>query len=178
MNKITDIAHMILKESNTSNIGIDFTCGNGFDTKFLCELCQSVYAFDIQEIAIKNTKEACKEFTNLQLCHTSHLNFDDYVTNFDVGIFNLGYLPQGDKTIYTDKDIVLKTIDKALNYLNPLGRLLIVCYPGFDAGLEESKLIDKYCEKLNSKSYDVAKFKLLNRNSAPYIIIIDKHKKG
>ena len=31
---------------------------------------------------------------NVELILDSHDNFDKYVQNFDVGIFNLGYLPQ------------------------------------------------------------------------------------
>ena len=51
MKKITELTHDLLLETNGS-IAIDFRCGNGFDTYFLANNYQQVYAFDIQKIAI------------------------------------------------------------------------------------------------------------------------------
>ena len=42
MQKITEIAHQLLKERlKEGNIVVDATCGNGFDTVFLARPCRS-----------------------------------------------------------------------------------------------------------------------------------------
>lgn len=40
--------------------GIDFTMGNGHDTLFLSDYCHHVYSYDIQSLALNNTKELVK----------------------------------------------------------------------------------------------------------------------
>ena len=61
MAKITDIAHLFLeKHIKLGDTVIDATCGNGHDTLFLANLVGNegiVHAYDIQEQAIKNSKE-------------------------------------------------------------------------------------------------------------------------
>ena len=41
--------------------GIDFTMGNGHDTLFLSDYCKHVYSYDIQAMALNNTKEFIKD---------------------------------------------------------------------------------------------------------------------
>lgn len=172
MKKITEVAHECLNNYQV-NIAVDFTCGHGFDTKFLSSIANKVYAFDIQNQAIEEV-EALK-LNNVEAILDTHLSFDQYLETFDIGIFNLGYLPNGDKKIYTDGDVVVKTLEKACKLMNRKGRLVIACYPGFPAGEKEAKIVEKYVSELASKHFDVTKLQLLNRNHAPYLLIIDKH---
>jgi len=174
--KIVEIAHDYLLENNHENyIGVDFTCGSGNDTKILALNMKHVYSFDIQKEPIMEAKELCKDLNNISFYCKSHFYFDEEVVSFDRGIFNLGYYPKGDKTITTNYIEVIQTIEKALNLLNNNGRLIIVCYPGFESGYIESMKIEEYVQSLSSKKYDVFKFQLMNRKNAPYIIGIDKH---
>ena len=174
--KIVEIAHDYLLENNhKENIAIDFTCGSGNDSLVMCKNMKYVYSYDIQEEPIKEAKELCKEYRNINFYCKSHLYFDEDVTSFDRGIFNLGYYPKGDKNITTNYKEVIQTIEKALMHLNSLGRIVVVCYPGFESGFIESQKIEEYVHELSSKKYDVFKFQLMNRKNAPYIICIDKH---
>ena len=174
--KIVEIAHDYLLENIDDNyIGVDFTCGSGNDTKVLALNMKHVFSYDIQEAPILEAKELCKDLNNVSFYCKSHYYFDDEVFSFDRGIFNLGYYPKGDKTITTNYNEVIETIEKALKILNSNGRLIIVCYPGFETGYIESIKIEEYVQGLSSKKYDVFKFKLMNRKNAPYIIGIDKH---
>lgn len=174
MRKIVDVAHALLLELKKRQVAIDFTCGAGFDTCFLMHHYQQVYAFDIQEDAVKETKLRCPS-DNVHVICDSHEHFDTYCRTFDAGIFNLGYLPQGDKTITTSAETVIKTLEKALQHVAWGGRIVLVLYPGFDQGLHEAKQVEEFCMTLKSKHYDVSKIQLLNRNRAPYIICIDTH---
>ena len=92
MKKITEIAHDLLFVKQ-NDCAVDFTCGNGFDTKFLASHFKEVYAFDIQEQAILNSKTFCADYHNIQFVLDSHKNVKKYVTSMDAGIFNCGYLP-------------------------------------------------------------------------------------
>lgn len=74
-------------------ISVDMTMGNGNDTYLLASLSKQVYAFDINDEAINNTKERCKQFNNIEYILDNHINVDKYVGSANLFIFNLGYLP-------------------------------------------------------------------------------------
>ena len=91
---------------------VDCTCGRGKDTLWLARHCGRVYSFDIQEEALKSTEELldaneidCRERSDSQkviLIKDSHKNIKKYVKDRPCLIlFNLGYLPGGDKQITT-----------------------------------------------------------------------------
>ena len=70
MLKTTELAHLlishIIKEGSRV---VDATAGNGNDTLFLSNLVGNtgkVFAYDIQEQAIYNTKELTKNKTNIE----------------------------------------------------------------------------------------------------------------
>lgn len=177
MKKIVDLAHdflgEVLKHEDTA---VDFTCGQGFDTCFLAAHCQKVYAFDIQQEAIMQTKQALEEHgLTAEVILASHAEANQYIHTFKAGIFNLGYLPHGDKTITTKADEVITALEKTFRLLMNGGRIILVLYPGFEHGYHESDEVEKYCAKLPSKFYDVTRIQLTNRNHAPYLLIIDKH---
>lgn len=162
--------------SSTYAIAIDFTMGNGNDTLTLSKVSKKVYSFDIQELALKNTKELIKGINNVELILDSHENFDKYINSYDIGVFNLGYLPQGDHHITTMVDTTLIAIDKAVKHLNKDGHLYIVVYIGHDEGKKESIKVDEYVSNLDHQSYNVALYKMMNKQNAPYVIEIEKRK--
>lgn len=61
--------------------GIDFTMGNGHDTLFLSDYCKHVYSYDIQALALNNTKELIKDKKNVTLFLKSHEYFDEDLIN-------------------------------------------------------------------------------------------------
>lgn len=177
MKKIVELAHdFLLEVLNESDTAIDFTCGQGYDTCFLAAHCQHVIGFDIQPQAITLTTQAlAKQALTAKLYLDSHSHADQYVDQFQAGIFNLGYLPHGDQSITTQASEVLTALDRMLPRLNKGGRLILVLYPGFTQGLAESHEIEAYCEKLPARMYDSTKIQLTNRHHAPYLLLIDKH---
>ena len=85
----------------TSKICLDMTFGNGNDSYKMLSINKSiqVYGFDIQKICIDNAKKT----NNLKVINDSHLNFEKYTNEkIDFAVFNLGYLPGGDKNITTE----------------------------------------------------------------------------
>lgn len=173
MLRIVDFAHHIIKENVKDNsVLVDMTAGNGFDTVFLEETFpqSTVYAIDIQQEAVEQTKQRVKRAAVIQ---DNHFNIDNYIDTADLFLFNLGYLPGSDSKVVTTKETTIKTLSKVLNMLNKGGLIVIVVYIGHIEGYEESVLLKDYLKGLDN-AYDVYQYKLLNKNDAPYVHIIKK----
>lgn len=164
-------------------VAVDMTLGNGNDLrKLFCTLgTESIfYGFDIQELSIQITKEKFSEheLRNISLILDSHEHIDKYVKEkVDISVYNLGYLPKGDKKIVTNYNKVIKSLDILLEKLNPNGRVFITFYPGHPSGLEEAIHIEKYLSELNQKEFEIIKFDFINqKNNPPFLIVLEKIK--
>ncbi len=165
-----------LKENVTKNdVVIDATIGNGNDTLLLANLSCFVYGFDIQDEALTNTRTLLDShnLTNYQLIKDSHLNLFNYVTNFKGVVFNLGYLPKGNKAIHTNSLDTLKIVKSLVEHKDFPTFICLTCYVGHEEGQKESELLLDYVNSLSNK-YHVIKH--LNEKSAlaPFVIIIEK----
>jgi len=182
MYRIIDFAHKVLQDhlKETDN-AIDATCGNGFDTFFLAKHLQlgKVFAFDIQDSAIRITKALVEKgnLHNVYYFNTSHQNIPSIVSDpFEAVIFNLGYLPRGDKQVTTKAHTTMEGIDHLLDYsaINKNLLLVLVVYTGHPEGQIESEKILKKVEMLDNKVYLVTKFENYNRSNSPYVITIKR----
>lgn len=160
---------------------VDFTMGNGHDTLFLSNAIGEsgkLYAFDIQEQAIENTRKLLQsegKYNNYTLIKSSHSNVNEFVKEkFKAGVFNLGYLPGGDKRITTLRETTLVAVDKALELLDDDGIILIAVYPGHAEGETEGKLLTEKLSQLDRKKICVSRFTILNSPTSPYFIAIEK----
>ncbi|MGX8680477.1 MAG: tRNA (mnm(5)s(2)U34)-methyltransferase [bacterium] len=169
---MTEFAASCLRRYGHVGSGVDFTMGNGRDTKILAELCDEVYAFDIQEDALTRTKAYLGDVNHVHLLLDSHENFDHYISDFDLGIFNLGYLPQSAHDIKTEAKISVPTIKKAIEHMRVA--LVVVCYVGHEEGAIEAELIEDYVKELDRYQYNVSCYKMLNKKKAPYVIEIER----
>ncbi|NLY44522.1 MAG: methyltransferase domain-containing protein [Tissierella sp.] len=167
---------------NEGNVVLDATTGNGNDTLDLARLVGykgKIYGFDIQSIAIENTKRLLTEnnqLENVVLINDSHVNIDKYIDEpLDLAIYNLGYLPKGDKNIKTDAENTVLSVSKALNLLKGNGILVIISYIGHPGGLEEKEALEKMLNGLNQKEYNVLKNEFINqKNFPPLLYIVEK----
>lgn len=183
--KLVDFVHVLIKHSYYGKESLNFvdaTCGNGFDTLFLCKLAGKtghVTAFDIQHEAVERTKTLLSsnlEFVNYKIILDSHEFINNHVTNtIDAAVFNLGYLPYSDKTITTKGDTTLRAIENLLQLLNNDGRIFITTYITHDTG-DEIKEIFNYLRSLDKTKYNVLHINLLNKeNTPPELFIIEKN---
>lgn len=174
---IVELAHDLLKKyiGNEDTV-IDATMGNGYDTLFLAKIAKKVYAFDIQDEALTNTQEKIANYNNVTLIKDSFEHILNYVTNFKGVVFNLGYLPNGNKNITTKETTTIKTFNILINHLKINDFLLYVIYPGHDEGLKESLSLMHKVNNLGD-DFKVLKIELLNQtNNPPYILFIRKEK--
>lgn len=178
-------AHELLKDYIVKGDHvIDATVGNGNDTLLLAQLVGSsgkVYGFDIQEMAIQNTKEKLLltgQLPHVKLIQDGHENLDKYLekdAKVSAVSFNLGYLPKGDKSIITQPDTTLEAISHSLNYLRRGGIITIVVYSGHEGGQEEKSAVDKFVAQLKQDQYNVLLYKYVNqRNNPPFLYVIEK----
>ena len=179
MERIVEFAHnLLLKKVKKDDICVDMTAGNGKDTLFLCNLSKFVYAFDIQQIALDNTKMFLEKnnVSNYQLILSSHEHIDLYVKEkVKAFIYNLGYLPTGDKNITTMANSTILSIKKALNLLDDKGLLVLVVYPGHETGSIESELVYNFMSLLPQKDYEIITYKFINQiNNPPYVIALER----
>ncbi|HHX18153.1 MAG TPA: methyltransferase domain-containing protein [Clostridium sp.] len=163
---------------NEGDTTIDATCGNGNDTVFLAQLVGErgkVFAFDIQDVAIEN---AAKKLNDLKLSNRvsfikdGHENMDSYV-NGDIKavMFNLGYLPGGDRSISTKADTTISAIKKSMELLVTGGIITIVIYYGKDNGLDEKEKVLSFLECIDQKKFAVMKTEFINQQNCPPILV-------
>lgn len=179
MLRIIEFAHKVIKDKISKNdICVDMTIGNGNDTLFLTKNCRFVYGFDIQNQAIENTTKLLKEnnISNYQLFLSSHENVNTLIKEkVKAFIFNLGYLPSGDKTITTHYESTIKAINNSLEILDEKGVIVIVVYPGHESGKIEDVKLNEYVSLLPQKLYDVVSYRFINQiNNPPYVIVIER----
>jgi SAM-dependent methyltransferase len=178
-----DLAHHFWKELLTpGDVVIDATCGNGKDSLVLATLLQpldgKLFCIDIQEKAIENTKsllhkEKPEFFSFVRFYHRSHENLPK-LDSVKLIVFNLGYLPAGDKSITTKVDATLQSIKNALEVLCLGGVLSITCYPGHIEGKKEEQVLLDYLSKLDPFYYCFTSFFWGNRNASPSLFLVQK----
>lgn len=156
-----------------SNV-IDATLGNGKDTLYLSNIINKghIFCFDIQEEAIKRSKELLKDKNNITYFLKSHSEMaktlPKYKKKISLVLFNLGYLPRGNKEITTKKETTLKALQESFLMLNKRGMILIVIYK-HEEGKEEEKGI---LSLLKGKDYKYQIIRNTDNIDAPYLIKI------
>lgn len=183
---LVELAHKaIASHLQHGGIAIDATAGNGHDTLFLTQQVGDlghVYSFDIQVTAINNTAIKLQQAgmsDRVELIQTGHQHWLDFVPKHHLGnisaiMFNLGYLPGGDKAITTLMETTLQALKQAPLLLNPEhGCMTVLAYPGHEQGSVELDAIENWCQQLDSKYFSIEKIMRENtRLLVPQLFII------
>ena len=166
---------------------IDGTCGNGHDTVKLSKLVGKegkVLAFDIQDQAIKNTKALLtkENINNVIVIQDDHQYSYKYLPqelNQKVAgaIFNLGYLPGGNKKIITKPESTIKAVDSLAESLKVHGIICLVVYHGHPGGETEKDALLEHLKYYNQNNFNVIQYGFINqKNKPPFVIAIEKIK--
>ena len=174
-----------LKEGD---LAVDATCGNGHDTLSLALAVGRtgrVLALDVQERAVEATKGLLREhgISNVITRRGNFAHLKETVEETFPGrkpaavVFNLGYLPGGDKGLTTKKEDSLAAAAQALELIRPGGIVTMVLYSGHAEGAAEKEALLKMAEALPADQYHVVYTRLLNqRKKPPEALFITKKK--
>ncbi len=182
INNVVEVSHLFLNSFvKEGMIFLDLTCGNGNDTLHIGKLLKGrgrVYAFDIQEKAIKNTKKLLEDndIKNYTLVLDSHRNVDKYIDFLiDGAVYNLGYLPGGDKSIVTMGKEVISSLDYIGGVLKKGAIIILCCYLSHEGGMREYEEILSYITTLENKEYNIIDISyILRKKDSPRVIVIEK----
>ncbi len=166
------------------SIAIDATCGNGFDTLFLSEQvgCTGVvYGMDIQVRAIEAVRQKlidADRFNRCRLiadCHSKMKSHIDpiHAGRVSVAMFNLGYLPYGDKAIVTRSESTLAALDQALELVRPGGLISVLAYPGHAGGVEEAQCVADWVHN-RGEQLAVKRFQDGNNSNSPILWVLTR----
>lgn len=177
--------HELLKNHiSPGDYVVDATVGNGHDTVKLAQLVGqtgTVFGFDIQEQAIEETKKKLL-LTGLteqvKLYHLGHEKLNEIIDDsvkLSAIVFNLGYLPKGDKSIITQSKTTIEALNQGLKRLRKSGLILLMIYHGHPGGAEEKNAVLDYVKDLPQKDYNVLQYGFINqKNTPPFLIVVEK----
>jgi hypothetical protein len=163
---------------------IDATCGNGNDTLKLAELLRDkqggVIGIDVQQEAINKTKELLQlhlssgEQVRVHLYCQSHSCFPPIAKENSIRliVYNLGYLPKGNKQMTTLASSTLESVNQAMSLIVPGGAVSITCYPGHEEGKREEEALLKELSNLCPTTWNVCYHTFPNRSMAPTLFIL------
>lgn len=163
---------------------VDATVGKGHDTLFLANLVGTtgrVIGFDIQSAALAATQQQLT-LTGLrapvELHATGHEHVADYLAADEpvtAAIFNLGYLPGGDKSVITRPETTLAAVRTLLTHLPRGGRIILVVYAGHPGGPTERHAVVDFCQHLPQKTYQVLQYGFINQiHTPPFLLAIER----
>ena len=164
---------------------IDATRGNGGDTLRLCGLVGEtgrVFAFDVQPQALARTRErleAAGLLARAELILAGHERVLEFVCEpVDAVVFNLGWLPGGDKSITTRTETTLVALDHCLSLLKPHGLLTLCAYPGHAEGAQELERVREWARALDGRRFAAMERHYLNQASAPPVLLAVQRLRG
>ncbi len=186
---LVNTAHDMIRDIlRPGDIAIDATVGNGHDTLFLAEQVGpsgQVYGFDIQQAAIDSTLEKLRQAQRsdcLTLIHASHADMSEKIPvqlhgKIKAIMFNLGYLPGGDKSVITQTDSTLTALTVAARILAVNGIITLLAYPGHQGGDLETDQVKNWCEQLDTQQFEVCTiYSTEHKDTAPRLFVILKQR--
>jgi SAM-dependent methyltransferase len=177
------LSHLLLRSfvSDGDRV-VDATCGNGHDTLLLARLVGPrghVWGFDIQRQAIAETGRRLDEAElsgRVTLLHAGHEELTRYVAEpLKAVLFNLGYLPGGDRSVITRPESTVSALNQALELLTSGGVVLVTVYPGHGGGSEEQADVENWSAGLSPRTFHSWRMGQTNvSGAAPYLLLAQR----
>jgi len=172
---VTERAHAVAAAVlGEGELAVDATAGNGHDTVFLAGRVGAggrVLAFDVQREAIDSARRrvgAAGFGDRVRWFGESHARIAERVGGAGVKavMFNLGYLPGGDRGVITTVGEPLAGLEAARRVLVPGGVIAVVCYTGHAGGEEEAVKVVEWAGSCGGEVGEPA------RAGAPFLVVV------
>ena len=185
--RLTEVAqHWLAEVIAEGDAVIDATLGSGADALFLAQQIDKdgvLFGFDVQQQAIDSshlllTSQPCEQHLLLVGHETMQANIPvQFHGNIKAIMFNLGWLPNSDKSIITHADTTIAALEQSLELLAPDGRMTVMVYPGHQGGeTEAEQVITWLTQTCQQALFDLNKIVLPNRPTAPILLQVTKLK--
>jgi hypothetical protein len=95
-------------------------------------------------------------------------------------VFNLGYLPGGDKSVTTLSSVTIATLLEATEVLEPGGCVSVTCYPGHEEGKAEEESVVSFAAALPQQRFSCYWHQWINQRNkrtgkpAPSLVLIQR----
>ena len=165
-------------------LALDATAGSGADTRFLAAAIGPggrVHAWDRQRAALARAQA---RLAGAGLgprvpwhlgCHSELGRRHGEAAQFAAAMFNLGWLPGGDRTLITRPETTLAALTQAAARLAPGGRLSILAYRGHAGGTEEAAAVAHWvATAAHGLCLDVAPCRAGTRGDGPVLYALHR----
>jgi len=180
-----EMAHVLIHTVvEPGDFVVDATCGNGKDTVFLARLVGEkgkVLAIDVQPLAVERTKSLLQKEglgSRVTLVRDDHSLIRHYLREpVKAAMFNLGYLPGGDKRVVTRPETTIAAMREILSAVVPGGLVTVVAYTGHPGGVEELEALLSYVRGLPQHEFSVMQSCYINQvHHPPQLIAVGKNR--
>ncbi|CBN76462.1 methylase-related [Ectocarpus siliculosus] len=183
------MAHLLWRQvAGPGDTVLDCTAGNGHDSLELAKIVAlkdgvgSLYVMDVQERAIEATRERLRsELGELALKRSTLINgnFREMPAELEplsvqLVVYNLGWLPGGDKSITTKLEDTLESIEAAKRVVKHGGMISVMLYRGHAEGKRETEAVRDYAAGLAHSQWRVFMHERINRADSPELLTIFK----
>jgi predicted methyltransferase len=183
MLRATDFAHAVLQRViRAGDWVVDATVGNGYDTALLAALVGAsgrVFGFDVQAVAIAAATVRVAGLAHVELFHCGHERMAECLPvkargHLSAVMFNLGYLPGGNRDVVTRAETTVAALRQALDFLRPGGMVTVVLYPGHPAGADEAGGVRDFARQLPAAFAVTHAARMNALRSAPELVMIER----
>jgi 16S rRNA C1402 N4-methylase RsmH len=187
MLSVLDQAKSLTEEIlSDGDIAVDATLGNGYDAVHLARQVAPtgrLFGVDLQEEAIVRSRERLSSEgleKSVSLIRGNHASLLRLLPSAIVGrvgavMFNLGYLPGGDRTAPTRAETTIPAIQQAVDLLQPCGRMTIVLYRGHPEGPPEYRAVLEAVREWDQRNLEVLHYRFINQvHQPPELLVIEK----
>ncbi|MBN4060684.1 SAM-dependent methyltransferase [bacterium AH-315-I20] len=184
--RLTEVAQTwIVEVIQKGDAVVDATLGNGADALFLAQKIGEagvLFGFDVQAQSIQTCQallahQPCQQHLMLTGHETMKANIPQHFHgNIKAMMFNLGWLPNSDKSIITQADTTITALEQSLDLLTKQGRMTVMVYPGHQGGDDEANQVMNWLEQTceNNKGFIYKAIILPNRPTAPILLQVTK----
>lgn len=181
--KLLAMAEKRLETGGPPPLALDCTAGNGHDTLFLAQAVGprgAVLSFDVQEKAIAATKARLEQTglsSRVRLARAGHETLSLLLPEakpecVDVAMFNLGFLPGGNRTLITRPETTLAALRALLPRIRPGGAYSVHCYAGHAGGTQETRDVALWFQTLPWRFWRVFRQEFVNKTKNQEVLFL------